>query len=199
MRAAASDENAADESSAAAARLARALVNAVFDLERTRISVGVDVIRYRGAAQANGVAKNVAESEAEAFELGVCKAAGAACGANAGAEEALVGINVAHAGKQRLIEKSCFDSQASAAEKSGEGLWRNLEGFGSRRDETLSAGKVAEFEAAEAAGIDEAQFESAGQSKPGMGVANDGRVGRLHQQLAGHAQVDDPLSMWSCG
>jgi hypothetical protein len=198
MRPSAGDEDASDGGCAAAAGLAGALIHAVLDLERAGVSVGVDVIGDRRATQADGVTKNVKEGEAETFELGAGKAAGAAGGADAGAEEALVGVNVAYTSEQRLIKKGCLDGQAPAAEESGEGLRRDLERLGSRRDELLSAGEVAKLEAAEAARIDEAQLVSAGQGEADMGVAGEGGAGFFHQQLAGHAQVDDPLSVWKC-
>lgn len=46
MRASASDKDAADGGSAAAARLAGALIHAVLDLERAGVAIGVDVIGY---------------------------------------------------------------------------------------------------------------------------------------------------------
>jgi hypothetical protein len=105
--------------------------------------------------------KNVAESLAEAFELGPGETAGGAAGTDAGMEEALVGIDVADSGEQGLVEERSLDGELAAAEESGELGGGDGKGFVAGRVEGRSALELAELQAAEAAGIDEAKFAAA--------------------------------------
>ena len=53
--------------------------------------------------------QNLAEGQPEPLELGAGQAAGASAGPDTGVKEALVGVDVAHAGEQGLIEQRCLD------------------------------------------------------------------------------------------
>ena len=55
------------------------------------------------------------------------------------------------------------------------------------------AGEIAEFETAEAAGVNEAQLVAAGQGEARVGVRGEGGVGGGDEETAGHAEVDYPL------
>ena len=120
-------------------------------------------------------------------------------GSNAGVEEALVGVNIPHSRQYRLIKQRGFDGQAPAAEERGEIFCRNGERFRSRGDEFPAISQIAEFEAAETAWIHEAQFLSAGQTQPRMGVVSYVGVRSGYEQPASHAEVDNPLRVGRLG
>ena len=97
------------------------------------------------------------EGGAEAGELGAGESAGVAEGSDVGVEEGFVGVDVAYAVEEGLVEQRGFDGSFAIAEEgdevfegNGEGLfaWAGI-GIGGYR------------EAAEAAGVDEAEFAAA--------------------------------------
>ncbi len=198
MGASAPYDDAADGGAADAAGLAGALVDAVFELEEAFDAVGVDVVGDRGAAEADGVVEDLDEGLAELFEFIFGEATGRAAGADAGAEEAFVGVDVADAGEQGLVEQGGLDGELAAAEEGGEGVGRDGEGLGAGRGEGFAFGEVAALEAAKAAGIDEAKLLAARKREAGVGVADDFGVGCGDEEAAGHAEVDDPLSVGGC-
>lgn len=104
MGATAGHEDAADGGSTDAAGLACALVNAVLDLEKAALAVSVNVVRNRGPAETDSVAKDTAEFLAKALEFCPGEAASSAAGSYAGAEEAFVSVNVSNAGEQCLVK-----------------------------------------------------------------------------------------------
>ena len=109
MAAAAGNRNAADAGSAAPARKAGPLVDAVLHLEKPGFAGGIHVVGDGGAAEADRAPQDLLECETEAFQLGSRKTARDPPWADAGTEQALVGIDVANAGENRLVEKSGFD------------------------------------------------------------------------------------------
>jgi hypothetical protein len=161
-------------------------------LKEAGIAFGVHVVGNRGSPEADGMLKDLAERGAEAFELGPGKAAGHAAGANAGAKQALVGIDVSHPCQQRLIQKRSLDGEAAAAKKSCECLRGNVERFSAWAEETGMALQVFECETAEATRVYKAQLEAAGEGEAGMGVRREGGGGIGNQQPPGQAAVDDP-------
>lgn len=197
MGAAAGDEDAADGGSTSAAGEAGTLVDAMLHLEEAGLASGIDVIGDRGSAQTNGVLEDLAECETEALEFSAGEAARHAAGVDAGAEEALVGIDVADAGEEGLIEKGGLDRGPAAAEKGSEGGGPDGEGLDSGSEEGGGVAEVFVGEAAEAARIDEAKLAAAGESEAGVGVWREGRVGIGEKKTAGHAEVHDPLGFGS--
>ena len=190
---AAGEEDPADGGSAIAAWFAGAQVDAVLQLEESTRAVGVDIIGDRGAAQSDGMLQDAAEGPAQTLELGTGESTGRPAWTDAGMEEAFVGIDVAHSGEKRLVEKGGLDGELATAKESGEVVGCNQERFGAGRFERRDSGEFAELEAAEAAGIDKAEFAAARQGQPGVGVRGDQIVGGGDEQAAGHAEVDDPL------
>ena len=192
--AAAGDHDFPDGSFADEAGLAGALVDAMLELEESANSVGVDVVGDGRSTAADGVAEDFAQRPAQAFELAAGEAAGLAARPDAGAEEALVGIDVAHPGKQLLIEEGGFDGEAAAAKPLREIGCGDAQGFSAGRAESLDGAKVAKLQPAEAAGVDEAKLASADQGEACVGVRREGSVGGGYEQTAGHSQVHDPLA-----
>ena len=193
MGAAAGEDNALDGGFADEAGFGGALVDAVFQLKETADTAGVDVVGDGGAAEADGMLEDVDEGEAEAFELGVAEAACLTARTDAGAEEGFVGVDVADAGEERLIEESGLDGEFAPAKQRGEFRGRNLEGLGARSGEVCGSREIAELEASETARIDEAKLASAGEGEARVGVGSDGLAGCGDEEAAGHAEVHDPL------
>lgn len=117
MSSAAGDDHPANGRLAAAAGLGSPLVNTVFKLKKTTLSVGADVVGDRRTTQKDGVGEDFAQRQPEPFKLNKRQAVGPSPRANAGIKEAFIGIDIADACKQGLVEQSCLDRQAPAAKK----------------------------------------------------------------------------------
>jgi len=130
--AAASEGDAADGRGADEAGLAGAPVDAVLELEEAARTIGIDVVGDGGAAEPDGVAEDLDERGAQAGQLGAGETGGLASGAEAGAEERLVGVDVADAVEERLIEQRGLDRRAARMEERDE--------VGERDGEGLAAG-----------------------------------------------------------
>ena len=129
MGAAASEEDAADGGSADQAGLAGAHVDAMLELEEAGHTVGIHVVGDRGTAERDGVPQDVLQGGVEPVELGAGEAAGDAGGADSGVEEALVGVDVADAVEERLVEQGGLDGELAAAEEGREVVGGDGEGF----------------------------------------------------------------------
>jgi hypothetical protein len=192
---AASDEYAADGCAAAPAWLACALVDVMFQLEEAALAVGINVIGHRRAAKADGMAQHCTQCKAEPIVLGDGDAMSAPARPDAGAKKALIGVNIAHPGKQRLVKERGLDGQAAAAEESDEVVRGDGERLRAWRRESGSGGEAAKFQAAKTARIDEAHLAAAQELQPRMGVRGERRVGSGDQKTPGHAEMDDPLGV----
>ena len=193
MGTAASENDAANGGAAGSAGLAGALIDAMLELEESPGAFGIDVIGDRGAAHPDGVFQDLAKCLAQAVEFGAGETAGGFAGADAGAKEAFVGIDVAHAREQFLVEEGGLDGDAAAAKQGGELSGADGEGLGAGSRKTGFAGEIPEFEAPEPARVDESQFTATGQREPRMRMGSNRRVGRGNQQSPGHAEMNDPL------
>lgn len=193
---AAADENFLERCAAVEAGLAGAAVDFVFELEEASNAVGIDVVGYGGAAELDGVVKDVDQGGTEAGELRAGELTGPAARANAGAKEALVGVDVANAVEQRLAQQSGLDGELAAAKERGKLGIGDGEGFGAGAEIELGG---ADGEPAEAAGVDEAQLMAAGERENSMGVWRKRNLRRGDEQAAGHAEVDEELGGWAGG
>ena len=186
-------QDAPDRRPAAKAGQARAHVDAVFQLEEAPHAIRVHIVADRRPAQPDGVFENIAQGQPQAFEFHPGQAATEPARANGGAKEALVGVDVTHAGEQLLIEQGGFDGQAPWPEELGELLRRHLKRIGPWSAEAGTAAEIAELQPPKAARVNEAQFPAAGQAQPRMSVGWDGSIRGSDQQSAGHAEMDNPL------
>ena len=130
--AAAGNDDALDGCFAGETGLTGALIDAVLELEKAAHAFGIDVVGNGGTAEADCVVEDLAEDETQALEFDAGEVSGAAAGANAGAKEALVGVDVAYTGKKCLVEQGRLDGEPAAAEKGCEFGGLNAEGFGAR-------------------------------------------------------------------
>ncbi len=188
---------------AVVAELAGAAVDLVLELEEAADAVGVDVVGDGGAAELDGVGEDLLEGGVEADELGAGEAAGVAGGADAGAEEAFVGVDVADAVEDGLVEEGGLDGELTAAEEVGEVGGGDGGGFGAGAGVAGGLGgvgggfgvKVDDGEAAEAAGVYEAEFAAVGEGQDCVGVGWEWHFGLRDEEAAGHAEVDEKLSV----
>lgn len=93
--------------------------------------------------------------------------------------------------EELLVEERGFDGKLSAAEEGGKISGGDGEGLRAGTREGL----FGEGEAAETAGIDEAEFTAGGEMKDGVGVRGkrEARVG--NEEAAGHAEMHNPLGL----
>ena len=174
-----------------------ALVDLMAELEEAADAVGVDVVGDGGAAELDGLAQDSDQRCAQPGELGARKARGLAARADAGEEDCLVGVDVADAVEERLVEQRGLDGGAAVAEEGDEVFEGNGEGLAAGalvrcpcHVVRCSFGRV-EGEAAEAAGVDEADFALIVEGEDGMGVGWDGGVRGRDEEAAGHAEMDE--------
>lgn len=145
--------------------------------------------------------EDVDESEAEALVLGAGEASGVAGGADGGAEEALVGVDVADSVEEGLIEERGLDGGLAVAEERGEGGGGDGEGFAAGAGVFFGGCAVSccfvsgcvDGEAAETAGVYEAEFLSGAEVEDEVGVGRDGSVWGGDEEAASHAEVDEEL------
>jgi hypothetical protein len=171
-----SNQYALDGCAATPTRLAGALVHAMLQLEEAAHAVGIDIIGHGRPAETNGMAEHLTQREPKPAVFGDRNAMCAPARPDARAKKALVGINVAHPGEQRLVEERGLDGHAAAVEESGE-LWcGDIKRVGAWWCETLAGGNAAEFQAAETTRIDEAQLAAAGEVEARMRVRGERAV-----------------------
>ena len=109
-------------------------------------------------------------------------------------KEALVGIDVAHAGQQRLIEQRCFDREVSSTEERGEFLVANCERLGAGWRETRSLRRRSRnSRRPKRRGSTKRSSCPPARSRRACVWSGNGAVGCCDQQPTGHAKVDDPL------
>jgi len=115
---------------AAHARLSFARVDAVEELEAAFFAVGVDVVAQGTAAMVDGAAKNQLDGAVEAEDLVASQAVAGGGGVDAAVEEGFVGVDVADAGHEALVEEGGFDGAAGFGEALGELIGTDLQGLG---------------------------------------------------------------------
>src|ERR1700712_2730427 len=98
-------DDAFDGGGADAAGLAGAAVDVVVELKEAGYAVGVYIVGDGGAAQFDRLGEDLDKGRAEAAEFGPGETAGVAERTNAGMEEGLVGVDVADAVEQALVEQ----------------------------------------------------------------------------------------------
>ena len=193
-------DDAADGRFADQAGLPGAHVDVVAELEEAAFSCGVDIIGDRGAAEPDGLAQHLLNSTVEAVQFLRSEPCRHAAGAYFGAEEALVGIDVADAVQQALVEQRCFNGGASLVKELAE------VGFGDAQRFCAGTAKASHIrgvprclfgdvqaDAAEASGIDKAELAPGTQYEHAVGVRWAGQVRIGDHQAAGHAEMHDPL------
>ncbi len=167
VAAAAGDYDAFDGSFADEAGLAFATVDAVLELKEAFFAVGVDVVGNGGATEGNCFAENFLDGCEQLGKLIASDGGGAAARADSGAEQRFIGINVAHAAQEFLIEESAFNGRLAATKQSEEAIEIGVQRLNA---EGVKVTVYGDAQAAEAAGIVEALFPSLGKLQNGVRV-----------------------------
>jgi len=187
-------EGAANRGSADETGLAGAHVDAVLELEEAGYPVGVDIVGNGRATKLDGFAEDGLECSPKPFEAGAGEASSHVGGADAGVEEALVGIDVANTMQELLVEEGGLDRELAATEESGEIFGGDGEWLVTGPAEGVFCAGLVKSQTAETPGIDESELAARAERKNGVGVGRNGHVGGGDEQAAGHAEMDDPLS-----
>ncbi len=143
---------------AARTGLALAGVDAVEELEAAFFAVGVDVVAQGAAAMVDGAAENQLDGAVEAEDLVASQSVAGDRGVDSAVEEGFIGVDVADAGDEALVEEGGFNDAAGFGKALGELGGADCERFGAKI--CVMCLTVAEPpDAAEASGIAEAQLE----------------------------------------
>jgi len=89
----------------------------MFQLKETANPIRIDIIRYGRSAQLDGMPQNSLKRCAQPPKLLLAEPSSHSRGPNAGAEEAFIGINIAHPVQQFLVQKCGFDRRLPVAKK----------------------------------------------------------------------------------
>ncbi len=106
-------------------------------------------------------------------------------------KKSLVGVDVANAMQQRLIQQRSFDRRLASPKECDELFERNGKRFGTGPF-VFCVGRD-DGETAKAAGVDKTKLFAAAQGQDSMGVRGDGGLGCGDQQASGHAEVYEEL------
>ena len=206
MGAATCNDDAADGRSTDQAGLPGAHIDVVAELEKAAFARGIDVIGDGGAAEADGFTQHLLHGGMQAIEFLCGQAGGHTAGADFGAEEALIGVDVANTVQEGLIEQGRLDGGAAAVEELAEVGFGDLQGLcaGTAKAEAFRGFILRCLDgmnphATEAARIDEAELLESGplpgaQHEHAVGVRRSGHIGIGDDEAAGHAEVHDPLN-----
>ena len=164
-------------------------VDAMFQLKEASDSRSVHVIGHGRATEFDGAGEHIDQGLAQPLELCPGDACCLPARADTGARESFIGVDVADAVQQRLIEQGRFDGSFTTAEEPGE----VCSGDPQRLFAGAGVGLAMDGEAAEASWIDEANLAPITERENGMGVRRERTVGMRDQETAGHAEVDEKL------
>ena len=92
----------------------------MLELEEAGYASRVYIIRYRRAAEGNGLFKNALQAGVQTVEFGPLQVASHPAGPDAGTEKTLVGIDVAHSVEQFLVQQGSLNGCAAGPEERGE-------------------------------------------------------------------------------
>ena len=168
--------DALDRVTASQAGITGALVDAMLQLEESPDAICVDVIGNGRATELNRLFQNRTESEPELFKFRARESPGAAAWTDSGAKQALIGIDVSDARQQGLIQERGFDREFTSAKELCKLRRLDRQWFRAWSGESLAFAQIKKIEPAKPAGIDEAQFSSAGEPQAGMCMYCNGRV-----------------------
>ena len=138
------------------------LVDAMLELEEAFHSFGIHVIGDRGASHLDGLLQHGLQRLAQTLQLRTGKPSGSASWPETGVEQAFVGVDVAHAREQRLVEQGGLDSQLAPAEQRAEGGGFNGQRFQAGCLKSWAGAQIAPLQPAKTTRIHKTEFLSAG-------------------------------------
>jgi len=115
MTAPSGQHNPPDGRSAHQARLAFAAIDSMLKLKKSFLAVGIDIIGNRRSAERDGLAQHFPHRSMQFGQLLPRDGGRAAARTDAGPKQRFVGINVAHAAQQLLIQQRTLDGSLAAA------------------------------------------------------------------------------------
>ena len=131
MRTALSDNDPADGSPAGGTGFAGTLIDAVADLEKSFSALGVHVVGDRRTSSGNGFGEHGDDGVVELAGAFAADALGERLRMNAGAEKGFVGVDIADAAEESLVEKQRLDARFVRSEGRGELIEGDFERLGS--------------------------------------------------------------------
>lgn len=166
-------------------------INVVVALIVAGLTFGVTKVGNGRAAEGNGSAKYLLEGAAEGFGLFAGELDAQLRGMDFGAPETFIGVDVADAAEEALVQKKGFDAGAAAAKCGSEIGGADFERVGTKTGELGREQRFVEIShAAETAWIGVAEFAAVVEEQANVGVLFERQVGRSGGELAGHAEVD---------
>ena len=170
----------------------------MLQLEEAFLAVGIHVVADGRAAQRDGFVQNFLQRSVQLAQLLAGERRRTAPRADAGAKQRLVGVDVADAAQQLLIEQRALDRRLALAKELDKAIGLRLQWLVAGSSETADGFLVEPHhrQPAEAPRIDEAQLAPGLQLEHGVGVLQQLIIGLRHLHASGHAEVHDPLSVW---
>lgn len=129
MRSPAAHTDLDDGTAAADTGFSLSLVDPQESLKVPALAVHAAELLHGGAGAVDGLPKNVLNVPVEPLQLYSAQVAGSLQGMDPGAEQGLIGVDVAHAGQGRLIQEQWLDLSAAGSNLLAELLRRNLQRF----------------------------------------------------------------------
>src|ERR1017187_1352161 len=178
------DDHPEDRCPAGGTRLAGALVEAGAELEEALAAFGVDVIGDGRSSGGDGLGEHGDDGVVEFAGAVASNALGERLRMNAGAEEGLIGVDIADAAHEGLVEQQALDARFMPSEGGGEFVERDFQRFGPEAGDATRE-VFAELDGAELAAVVEQQGGTV-EGEDGVGVFAG--IG-AQQEAAGHAEV----------
>src|SRR6202521_661447 len=161
----------------------------MLELEESFFSIRVHIIGNRRSAQRDRLAEHSPNGSVQLAQLLPRDGRRPPAGSDASPKQRLVGINVADAAQQLLIQKRAFDRSLAPAKKRDELLLAHLQWFHTTGIE--AAGMNAEL--AKHPWIDKPEFAPRSELRDQVSVLRDLRCRIANDQAPGHSEMDDPL------
>jgi hypothetical protein len=158
----------------------------------SRLTRSVTEVGYGGAAHFDGVAKNVLERAAKLGCFLLTERGTEARRMDSGAPETFIGVDIADAAKDGLVEEESFDTRAPGTDACGECFGVDFERLGSKAQELVAqelAGQIGH--PPETARVGVAEFSAIVEFEEDVGVLAVRRGGGLRSKVAGHTKVNE--------
>src|SRR5262249_29164815 len=110
-------------------------VHAMLELEKTFLTVGINVIGDRRTSQSDRLFQDLLDRAVKSLEFRARNSRQPSFGTNASAKERLVSIDIANTAQQLLVEQCAFDRSLAAMKEREESVFFHLEGLDSARIE----------------------------------------------------------------
>jgi hypothetical protein len=179
--------------STASARESASAVDAMLHLEVAGRAGRVDIVSNRRSSPKDRAFENPTNGPGESLNFLAGRSDSDGGGVQASVKEDLVGVDVAHAGQNPLIEQDGLESATTLGEDAREVSTGDEDGVGAKVIRSKAVGEFVRFEKkdfAKTARILEPEFVSAAIDRQGqMRVRSSPGRGGFDRESAGHAEV----------